>query len=254
MAWNPTMDWPRRRRQPAFETPGDEESEWDDESSDEYVTPGPTGGYVEEEWGLGYAARTPVTGAYAPYEEGAKRADDVLDVEIADVVDAVDALLALQQGSPMKAAEEEEEDPVDDDSAVAEAPNIFPLGIPLEHQIVWYQKSEDVKCMLGMGVDPDARDANGVTLLMLAARRGDLQTFKVLKDAGADVKSTDAFGHTALHHAVHGYAHGVAAYILGNGNSALKRAINRQGIDAPDLYGNRLLHFALENYDLRMGT
>ena len=207
---------------------------------------------MEEEWGLGYAARTPVTGAYAPYEEGAKRADDVLDVEIADVVDAVDALLALQQGSPMKAAEEE--DPVDDDSAVAEAPNIFPLGIPLEHQIVWYQKSEDVKCMLGMGVDPDARDANGVTLLMLAARRGDLQTFKVLKDAGADVKSTDAFGHTALHHAVHGYAHGVAAYILGNGNSALKRAINRQGIDAPDLYGNRLLHFALENYDLRMGT
>ena len=181
------------------------------------------------------------------------RADDVLDVEIANVVVAVDALLALQQGSPMKAAEEEE-DPVDDDSAVAEAPNIFPLGIPLEHQIVWYQKSEDVKCMLGMGVDPDARDANGVTLLMLAARRGDLQTFKVLKDAGADVKSTDAFGHTALHHAVHGYAHGVAAYILGNGNSALKRAINRQGIDAPDLYGNRLLHFALENYDLRMGT
>jgi len=253
MAWNPTMDWRRRRSQPAFETPGDEESEWDDDSSDEYVTPGPTGGYVEEEWGLGYAARTPVTGAY---EESAKRADDVLDADIADVMDAVDALIALQQGSPMK------EDPVDAliefngrfDSAPAQLPNIFPHRIPPEHQIVWDQTPEDVKCMLGMGVDPDARDANGVTLLMLAARRGDLQTFKVLKDAGADMKGTDAFGHTALHHAVHGYAHGVAAYILGNGNSALKRAINRQGIDAPDLYGNRMLHFALENYDLRMGS
>lgn len=47
----------------------------------------------------------------------------------------------------------------------------------------------------------NAKDRNGKTRLHIAANRGDIQTVKLLIEAGADVNATDRFGDTALHNA-----------------------------------------------------
>ena len=47
----------------------------------------------------------------------------------------------------------------------------------------------------------NAKDSNGKTQLHIAANSGEIQTVKLLIEAGADVNATDRFGDTALHNA-----------------------------------------------------
>ena len=60
--------------------------------------------------------------------------------------------------------------------------------------------------LLGAGADPNARDKNGQTPLMLAAENGDLAMVRWLLDHGADPSLKDDLGETALSCA-DGYTH-----------------------------------------------
>lgn len=51
---------------------------------------------------------------------------------------------------------------------------------------------------LALGASPDARDNDGITLLMAAAWRGHPRSVSVLLAAGADIDATDSGGFTAL--------------------------------------------------------
>jgi ankyrin repeat protein len=60
-----------------------------------------------------------------------------------------------------------------------------------------------VRELLAAGADPEARDAEGASALMLAAHGGHLDAVRALIDAGADVNAADARGFGALARAVH---------------------------------------------------
>jgi ankyrin repeat protein len=55
-----------------------------------------------------------------------------------------------------------------------------------------------VRILLDAGADARAKDSDGKTALMLAARHGNLSTVQTLIDAGADLNATDDDGWTAL--------------------------------------------------------
>lgn len=59
-----------------------------------------------------------------------------------------------------------------------------------------------LKKLLDGGVDANARDGEGATLLHHAARNGNLMTLKTLLDAGAEVNATDRLEETPLDQAV----------------------------------------------------
>jgi hypothetical protein len=59
---------------------------------------------------------------------------------------------------------------------------------------------EAVKAIVvGVGVNMNAADENGVTALIWAARNGSFDCVKILLDAKADVKKGDPYGATPLH-------------------------------------------------------
>jgi ankyrin repeat protein len=57
-----------------------------------------------------------------------------------------------------------------------------------------------VKCLLAAGADPDAKQC-GVSMLMVACFKGDVDLARELIDAGADITVKDGAGKTALQHA-----------------------------------------------------
>ena len=52
--------------------------------------------------------------------------------------------------------------------------------------------------MLGLGADPDGRDAKGVSALSMAASYGHVELVEVVLAAGANIKSKTKSGATAL--------------------------------------------------------
>ncbi|XP_071142175.1 uncharacterized protein [Mytilus edulis] len=77
----------------------------------------------------------------------------------------------------------------------------------------FYQTSFDVSCIIPAGFDTNIRGdvvhrttkkifwGSGVTVLMLAAQRGDLEICRLLIDRGCKIDITDILGYTALHKA-----------------------------------------------------
>ena len=59
-------------------------------------------------------------------------------------------------------------------------------------------QADTVSALLAQGADPDARDANGQTPLMLAATAGHYETVRRLLGAGAQKNLKDNDGKTAL--------------------------------------------------------
>lgn len=67
------------------------------------------------------------------------------------------------------------------------------------------QDVAQVRCLLDLGADPNARDAAGLTALMLAAGRGNVPVLSALLTKGADLNAVEPrAGNTALHAACQG--------------------------------------------------
>ena len=58
---------------------------------------------------------------------------------------------------------------------------------------------QNLKALLGQGVDINAKDSYGWTALIYAAAKGDSSAVKALLDKGADLGNKTDTGHTALH-------------------------------------------------------
>ena len=64
-----------------------------------------------------------------------------------------------------------------------------------------------IKALLNIGVNVDAKDANGMTTLMYASANGETEIVQILIDKGASVDFADIYGLTAvLLAASNGYA------------------------------------------------
>src|SRR5690606_15598562 len=158
------------------------------------------------EAGADYAARSAVVsrgrGPYlAPsarsrieeYERGVGQAGRSIPVSLDDEVDFSDDDLADDADAPgadrAPAAEDE------DDTAEAE---------------------DDAGLAFGGGRQ-QPKDAGGLTALIFAAREGDLESVKLLLEAGADVNQTSEFGWTALLTATQNRYYRLGKYLLEQG-------------------------------------
>jgi ankyrin repeat protein len=65
-------------------------------------------------------------------------------------------------------------------------------------QAVATRDIKTVKAILAQGINPDVRDSDGRTPLMLACFLGDKEMAKVLLESGADVNAKDENGRTPL--------------------------------------------------------
>jgi ankyrin repeat protein len=96
------------------------------------------------------------------------------------------AAAALMHALPPKAGEETQ----------LAVPDVGPAGQPEWVQVALNGSAADLKKLLGAGMKPDAKTAEGTTALMLAAR--DLEKVKLLVDSGADVNARASTGLNAL--------------------------------------------------------
>lgn len=86
---------------------------------------------------------------------------------------------------------------------------------------------ERIESILKRGADVDARDGQGMTALMYAAKAGNRENVKVLLDNGADVNARDSEGVTPLMDAVLGRDVAIMLMIIERGADT----------DAQDRYG-----------------
>ena len=127
------------------------------------------------------------------------------------------------------------------------------MGMTALHLAVGAGHLSCTERLLKAGAQVDACTKENVTPLMLAANDGDVQAFDMLKSRGASLTSPDIHGHTALFHAVYNRRHGFVEHML-------RVARRLPHVDVPlllnteDVLGLSPLYFALENWDLRMGT
>lgn len=83
------------------------------------------------------------------------------------------------------------------------------------HSLINYESSDP-----SAPIDPlSYRDSGGDNLMHIAARRGDLDTVRLLADAGLDISEQGEMGFTALHNAYQ-YKHAeVVDFLLARGAS-----------------------------------
>jgi ankyrin repeat protein len=62
-------------------------------------------------------------------------------------------------------------------------------------------KLEVIRALLDRGIDPDARDEDGLTGLIWAGRKGRIESAQLLLERGATIELADHRGRTALFHA-----------------------------------------------------
>jgi len=80
--------------------------------------------------------------------------------------------------------------------------------------------TDELGRLLGQGVDVNAADGDGNTLLMLAARRAHREASLLLIKAGARLVNRNRFGETPLHYAALGGSEGIVRELLARGVDA----------------------------------
>lgn len=135
-----------------------------------------------------------------------------------------------------------------DEWAVIENPNdIRRIGMPLRSALIEAAKRGDVsavKGLLEMGVHPDGADQQGMTALHYAARNGQGDVVETLINGNADVNLHSKVDQTTpLHLCAEGTSDGHAR--------AMDALLNANAhTEAPDVHGNRPLHYAARSGNL----
>ena len=75
-----------------------------------------------------------------------------------------------------------------------------------------------INAFFDAGINPNAQDADGRTVLIAAAARGDIQTLNALLARGVDVNVKDKRGYTALSHAIEAMYEDVTDALLNQPN------------------------------------
>jgi ankyrin repeat protein len=74
-----------------------------------------------------------------------------------------------------------------------------------------------VACLLAHGAKGDATDSDRRTAVIYATRLGDLDTLRLLVEAGANVRTRDRFHQTALFYAIESKRRDIVRYLAQNG-------------------------------------
>ena len=77
----------------------------------------------------------------------------------------------------------------------------------------------ELKAVLEHGVDPNSKDKNGNTVLIVAAQNGNKSIVKTALRHGAIINMTNCMGNTALHFANEFGYDKLAAYLMSKGAS-----------------------------------
>jgi len=85
------------------------------------------------------------------------------------------------------------------------------------HKTVYQQNKEQLIQLLASGIDPDSRDSEGLTPLMIAAYINDSAIIELLLKNGADINACDNKGCTSLVYAVFGKSHLAIKTLFENG-------------------------------------
>ena len=97
-----------------------------------------------------------------------------------------------------------------------------------------YNKMEALELLVSLGMDPDFRDYEGLTPMMMAALNGDLKTMRFLLAKGADINAkTNDTGRTAMHYAA---AEGNVAVLQWLEENGVDRSIEDNGGQTPFIY------------------
>ncbi len=108
---------------------------------------------------------------------------------------------------------------------------------PTPQEAVRRDDVSDVKRHLQQGIDVNARDDNGRTLLSVATETGRVEIVEYLVSKGADINAKDNSGQTPLHHAAI------------KGDLAMVKHLVESGADikAKDIHGAAPLDYAVES-------
>lgn len=126
------------------------------------------------------------------------------------------------------------------------------------HVAAWFDRPMLVGFLLKKGVNPNARDANGLTACHFAIASGSSNSVKSLIDAHCDLELKDNNGWTILHRAVNRYhafekRRDMVEFLLDRGADA--SAKDKEGKTASNILGNNLSRFAGihgSSYELEM--
>ena len=142
----------------------------------------------------------------------------------------------------------------------------------LHFAVVWDCSNEVLQAMVESGVAVNVRNRNGITALMKACRRGNIDAMSVLLHAGADPNIVDGNGNTLFRYAVDGDCSKKVLQAIvesdvvvnnrnKNGKTALIKASKRGNRDAicvllhtgadPNIVdgnGNTLLHYTVHGH------
>jgi ankyrin repeat protein len=119
-------------------------------------------------------------------------------------------------------------------------------------EVVGENNLPEVRRLLSVGADVNAKDRFGNTPLIEASCYGHLQVFQALLDHGADIEAKDNFGRTPLHEACWKGHLPVVNELLspndGNGATSIhgKRMSRGANVEARDRFGNTPLHAATD--------
>jgi len=95
------------------------------------------------------------------------------------------------------------------------------------------QHRECVACLLEHGAPVDPLDSDRRTPLIHAARVSDLETIRLLVEAGAYVKTRDRFGKSALFYAVEARRRDIVLYLATNGDLISLTVKERKAFGVP---------------------